>query len=152
MSIGYKGTISEFLANPDKVMTDLAKTGANYCVLKTQSQAWVKEINMLQEILPQISKQNEGRIFFEYEIPRMNKRVDVVLLLGGVLFVLEYKVSLDDEADTESYSFADCEQVADYALEFSYFHSESHFCPIVPILINTGNQEQHNLFTDKDAY
>lgn len=138
MSIGYKGTISEFLANPDKVMTDLAKTGANYCVLKTQSQAWVKEINMLQEILPQISNQNEGRIFFEYEIPRMNKRVDVVLLLGGVLFVLEYKVSLDDEADTESYTFADCEQVADYALEFSYFHSESHFCPIVPILIKTG--------------
>lgn len=33
MSIGYKGTISEFLANPDKVMNDLAKTGANYCVL-----------------------------------------------------------------------------------------------------------------------
>ena len=38
-------------------------------------------------------------ILFEYSIPRMGKRVDAVLLLGGLVFVLEFKVGEKFQAD-----------------------------------------------------
>ena len=140
MSIGYKGTIADFLTNPDAVCRALTENGANYCVLKTQNKAWIEEIEILKHIFLTVSPQIQEKsiIFFEYEIPRMNKRVDVVLLMDGILFVLEFKISLDSDFKRNSYNHGDCDQVSDYALEFSYFHSESHRCPIVPILIDTG--------------
>ena len=98
MAIGYKGTISEFLANTDGVIARLLENGANYCVLSTQGDAWKKETEILQNILGDLDNhdKDDGRIFFEYEIPRMNKRIDVVLLLRGIIFVLEYKISLNN--------------------------------------------------------
>lgn len=136
MRAGYVTTITEFLKDSN-VVGRLSVASRNYCVLRTQCHAWEKEVLMLKEVLLSIG--TEGRIYFEYDIPRMAKRVDVVVLIEGVLFVLEYKVDLGvDSNKCEGFSFADCDQVSDYAHEFSYFHSESHFCPIVPILIDTG--------------
>ena len=31
-------------------------------------------------------------IYLEFSIPRMGQRIDVVLLIGAVIFVLEFKV------------------------------------------------------------
>ena len=33
-----------------------------------------------------------GHIIFEYDIPRLGKRIDVVLILRGIIFCLEFKV------------------------------------------------------------
>ena len=52
-----------------------------------------------------------GSIFFEYSIPRMGKRIDVVLIIKNVIFVLEFKVG---EKEFPSYAI---EQVWDYALD-----------------------------------
>lgn len=61
----------------------------------------------------------------------MGKRADVVLLLEGVVFVVEFKVG------SSSFDSASIRQVHDYALDLKNFHRGSHDLPIIPILIAT---------------
>jgi len=68
----------------------------------------------------------------EFVIPRMGRRIDAVLLIGPVLFVVEFKVG-DFVFDR-----AALDQVWDYALDLKNFHEASHSASIVPILIATG--------------
>ena len=92
-----------------------------------QRMAWMEEINLLKQILVGIS----GHVFFEFSIPRMGKRVDVILLINGIIFVLEFKVG------EKNYLPNALEQVMDYALDLKNFHETSHALPIVPILVAT---------------
>jgi len=61
----------------------------------------------------------------------MGKRVDVILLSRGIIFVLEFKVG------DNLYSAHALDQVMDYALDLKNFHATSHARPIVPILVAT---------------
>src|SRR3989442_15437104 len=54
----------------------------------TQKGAWLEEIDILKSVL----LGREGKVYFEYAIPRMGKRIDVVLLIGPAVFVLEFKI------------------------------------------------------------
>ena len=73
----------------------------------------------------------EGFISFEYFIPRMGKRIDVILIIGAVIFVLEFKV------DEKEFTAAALEQVWDYALDLKNFHQTSHKPLVAPVLIAT---------------
>lgn len=98
--------------------------------LTTTDEAWLGEINILQDVLrPWMDE--EAEIIFEYSIPRLGKRIDVVLLLRGLIFCLEFKVGQKDALQ------ADVEQVMDYAHDLKNFHRYSHDKTIVPILIPT---------------
>ena len=92
-----------------------------------QRLAWQQEISLLQEVLAGFN----GHICFEFSIPRMGKRADVVLLMDGIVFVLEFKVG------ETNYPAQAIEQVMDYALDLKNFHEPSHNRPIVPFLIST---------------
>ena len=98
--------------------------------LTTTRNAWMGEIEILQRAL--INWRYAGaRIVFEYDIPRLGKRIDVVLLLKGIVFCLEFKVG--ESRVLES----DVDQVLDYALDLKNFHKFSEDRAIVPILIAT---------------
>lgn len=96
----------------------------------TTREAWMSEILIMKEALSQLASQ-EGEIVFEYDIPRLGKRIDVVLLLRGIVFCLEFKVG---EAHIIE---SDIDQVLDYALDLKNFHKFSEDRVIVPILIAT---------------
>lgn len=98
--------------------------------LTTTREAWKSEINMMQHVLSAYSGES-GQIVFEYDIPRLGKRIDVVLLLRGIIFCLEFKVG------ESSILEADIDQVLDYALDLKNFHKFSRDHVIVPILIAT---------------
>ena len=51
-------------------------------VQTTSEEAWISEIKLLQDVLLHW-KDEEAEIIFEYDIPRLGKRIDVVLLLRG---------------------------------------------------------------------
>ncbi|MDQ6799354.1 MAG: DUF2075 domain-containing protein [Acidobacteriota bacterium] len=61
----------------------------------------------------------------------MGRRVDVVLLIGPVVLVVEFKVGATD------FDRSAIEQVWDYALDLKNFHEASHDRPIVPISLAT---------------
>lgn len=104
-----------------------------------QKFAWYEEINIMQRVLKHWKDEN-AEIIFEYSIPRLGKRIDVVLLLRSIVFVLEFK------AGKSSYLQGDMEQVMDYALDLKNFHSDSHKRVIVPILVATdANETSHDL-------
>ena len=96
----------------------------------TTGEAWKREIQLLQQVLTPWTDE-AGEIIFEYDIPRLGKRIDVVLLLRGIIFCLEFKVGQKNALQ------ADVEQVMDYALDLKNFHRFSHDRIIVPILIPT---------------
>ena len=78
----------------------------------------------------------QGDIFFEFVVPRLGKRIDVVLLLNGLVFVLEFKTG------AKSFFRADIDQVWDYALDLKNFHVTSHDRSIRPVLVITGASGQ----------
>lgn len=129
----YISKFKEFLA--EKPLAILGALHNNYHgeALTTTDEAWKGEIDILQRVL-QPWKEEDAQIIFEYEIPRLGKRIDVVLLLRGIIFCLEFKVGQKDALQ------ADVEQVMDYALDLKNFHRFSHDKVIVPILIPTNHK------------
>jgi hypothetical protein len=124
----FGSTISEFLrVNSDTVLGRLA-THSDFAVLPAQRDAWLAQIGLLQSQLAGFC----GSVFMEFSIPRMGRRVDTVLVIGPVVFLVEFKVG-DCEFDRAGF-----EQVWDYALDLKNFHEASHAVPIVPILIATA--------------
>ena len=123
----YSDTITNFLkTSSNEILGELAKS-SEFALEQTQRDAWIEEIRILQKIL----QSHKGSIYFEYSIPRMGKRIDVVLLISSVILVLEFKVG---EKDFTSYAI---DQVWDYSLDLKNFHETSHECFIAPILIAT---------------
>ncbi|KCZ64596.1 hypothetical protein HY36_12180 [Hyphomonas atlantica] len=124
----YQAPIDQFLnQSVDEILGQL--TAAHGFALElTQRDAWKVQVELLQD---QLRELDHGEIFFEFAIPRMGKRADVVLLLDGTVFVVEFKVG------ASSFDRSAIDQVHDYALDLKNFHKGSHGLPIVPILIAT---------------
>ncbi|CAK7058225.1 MAG: hypothetical protein BACA_02387 [Bacteroides fragilis] len=136
----YHNTITEFIGQSfDAIWAQLTAVGRGD-LLHTQKQAWAEQIKILKAHLSGFC----GDIFFEYSIPRMGKRIDAVLLIDGIVFVVEFKVG------SKEFTGADVNQVWDYALDLKYFHEESHHLPIIPILIATNTRENDILLFQYD--
>lgn len=137
----YGGEISEFRsADPDTVFGILAKN-PDFDLATTQKAAWLEQITFLQKNLDGMN----GTLYLEFNIPRMGSRVDAVLLIGSVVFVVEFKVG---EA---SFDRAAVDQVWDYALDLKNFHEASHQASLVPILIATEAKESAAMKLTADA-
>jgi len=121
----YSGSISKFLSStPVQILGELSQNNA-FSLEQFQRDAWLEEIDILHETL----QPYQGTIYFEFSIPRMGQRIDTVLLIGSVIFVLEFKIGAKEFA---AYAI---DQVWDYALDLKNFHESSHNQFIAPILI-----------------
>src|SRR5215471_11805066 len=124
----YKDSISNFRTNsPVEILGELVQ-GSEFPTGPPQRDAWLEQIRVLKTVL----SDHQGRIYFEYAVPRMGKRIDVVLLIGPVVFVLEFKVGARD------FTSSALDQVCDYALDLKNFHESSRDVVIAPVLISTG--------------
>ncbi|MDD4991179.1 MAG: DUF2075 domain-containing protein [Paludibacter sp.] len=92
-----------------------------------QNKSWKQQIEILKKSLVGLN----GMIYFEFSIPRMGKRVDCILIIKNIVFVIEFKVG------EMEYLNANYDQVWDYALDLKNFHKPSHSAVLVPILIAT---------------
>lgn len=98
-------------------------------VNKEQSDAWDNQIKGLQTKLEDCGI--EGDIIFEYDIVRLGKRIDVILLIKKMVFSLEFKNG------KTSFVALDEQQAEDYAIDIKNFHKESENLYVCPILIAT---------------
>ena len=104
----YSDSITNFLKTDSEKIFGALATSDGFSSLKTQRDAWLAEISILKTVLHSY----QGSIYFEYSIPRMGQRIDVVMLIGPVIFVLEFKIG---EKEFTSHAM---DQVCDYCLLF----------------------------------
>jgi len=123
----YSDSIAIFLKTSTEEILGKLALHSDFSIDQSQRDAWIEEINILQKVLFNF----QGSIYFEYSIPRMGKRIDVVILIGPAIFVLEFKIG---EKEFLSYAI---DQVWDYALDLKNFHESSHEHFIAPVLIAT---------------
>lgn len=139
----YAEPISSFLARSNAhILGELSRPGI-FAITPAQSAAWENEVEILKEALQGI----DGYLCLEFDVPRIGSRIDAVVLSGGCIFVLEFKVG------ESSFQREAINQVWDYALDLKNFHRASHQAPIVPILICTlakkGSSELSQPFSDR---
>ncbi|MBS0576547.1 MAG: hypothetical protein JSS45_09025, partial [Proteobacteria bacterium] len=127
---GYGASIAQFLTEDPQRIVGALTTWYSFAVDPSQKIAWLEQVSLLKRLLTPYAA-IQGALFFEYDIPRLGSRVDTVLVLEQVVFVLEFKVGARD------YSRDAVDQVWDYALDLKNFHEASHDVPVVPILIAT---------------
>jgi len=123
----YSSSIADFLQNSTNEILGTLARNSGFAIEQTQRDAWLEEIAILKMTL----RNADGNIYFEYSIPRMGKRIDTVLLIGSVLFVLEFKIG---ESEFSSHAI---DQAYDYALDLKNFHETSRELLIAPIVIAT---------------
>ena len=128
----YGKTIAEFLAEEPAAIFGALSQAESFDTARDQKNAWNEEIGLLQSILQGYN----GDVFFEYSIPRLGKRVDVILLINGVVLCLEFK------AGAERFETADKEQVWDYALDLKNFHEPSRDLFVAPVLVATDAPDE----------
>ena len=143
----FNSSFADFIVADSKAI--LGELCENYHgeALTTTREAWSAEISIMKDVLHSFSGVH-GQIIFEYDIPRLGKRIDVVLLFKGIIFCLEFKVG--ETKILES----DIDQVLDYALDLKNFHKFSHDHVIVPILIatehrNSSTQINMSIYDDR---
>lgn len=123
----YAATIDCFIQSSTEQILGSLTLGNDFALIQTQRDAWVAQIEILRTTL----SSHTGSVYFEYSIPRMGRRIDVVAVIGAVIFVMEFKVG-----ETEFSVYA-IDQVFDYALDLKNFHDSSHAQFIAPVLVAT---------------
>lgn len=129
----YANSIEDFIREKADSVLGIMCDNYHGNLQTTTLESYKEEIDVMKSILPGFST-NNGQIVFEYEIPRLGKRVDVVLLLRGIIFCLEFKTSDSDRPETA------IDQVLDYALDLRNFHKFSQEKIIAPILIKPNSK------------
>jgi len=133
----YANSICDFcIENGDSIY---GKISGEYDLNKLtiqQANAWKSQIKILKQTTLSFS----GRIYFEFTIPRMGKRVDNILIIDNCIFVLEFKIG------SNLYDKYAKDQAFDYGLDLNNFHEGSHNKIIIPILIADKASNINNVY------
>lgn len=127
----YESSIEDFVAHkyPSDIVDFLTESdeSTDEYELHLQKGAWSNQIKILQKYL--IDK--KGYIIFEYALSRVNMRIDVVLLMDGVVYSLEFK---NNEVEFEPDAI---NQADGYGYALKNFYEVNRDKYVVPILIAT---------------
>ncbi len=122
-----KETIDSFLQKNTEEIIGAITLSNQFDSTNLQNKSWEQQIPILKKALNGL----QGTIFFEFSIPRMGKRVDTIVIIDNVVFVIEFKVG------ENKFHHHHLEQVWDYALDLKNFHLPSHKAILAPILVAT---------------
>ncbi|MCR4793225.1 MAG: DUF2075 domain-containing protein [Lachnospiraceae bacterium] len=140
----YQNSFRGFLEESDNLIFGIINDKYHGDTRSTTREAWKDEITIMKDVVSRFDG-TDGRIIFEYDIPRLAKRIDVVLLYRGIIFCIEFKVGENKILE------GDVDQVLDYALDLNNFHKFSQGKVIVPILVAT-NYEKRSTIIQSSGY
>ena len=153
----YADSVAAFLrASDDEVYAPLASPHG-YTLAPERLSAWRLQLPILRAALAsekgashhfrdvdgdgEADGENGGRHLFagapapwihlEFDIPRLGRRVNAVLVTSTAVIPIEFKVG------AKKFQQADYEQAWDYGLDLKNFHAPSHAAAIFPILCAT---------------
>lgn len=125
----YSSNIQSFLLESDSsILGKLTANHSNRTLEELQVNAWRKQISILKNQLVEF----QGQIYFEFAIPRMGKRVDNIVIINNIAFIIEFKVG---DGGFEKHAI---EQVIDYTIDLKNFHEGSHKINLIPVLVATN--------------
>lgn len=123
----YSDTIDSFLQkNTDTIVGEITLS-AMQDINKETSNSWQQEVEVLKDVLSPYAQ--KGSVYFEYNIPRMGRRADVIVLIDGIVFVLEFKTS------EQRFTREALIQVWDYAIDLKNFQEGSRDRILIPIVV-----------------
>ena len=126
----YNKSFEDFIIEDSNVIFGILCDNYHGDAVTSQREAWKEEIIILKNLVSELG--STGQVIFEYDIPRLGKRIDAVVLTRGIIFCLEFKVGESKILE------CDVDQVLDYALDLKHFHKFSQDKIIAPILIATN--------------
>ncbi len=135
----YSDSIQDFILKEEGIIISELVNRNQFSLLTTQRSAWQFEIDILKQTLEGFT----GKLYLEFDIPRMGKRADAIVIIGSIIFVLEFKIG------SEEYNAYAMDQVWDYALDLHHFHGTSHDKLIIPILVITGKTKPENQYLNE---
>lgn len=132
----YSAHFEDFVEqSSDEILGELTRRSGGDLDL-TQNSAWQEQIEILKALQLSPLRYLSAKIYFEYTIPRLGRRADVILIVDHILFVLEFK------AGESKFNASALDQVWDYALDLKHFHDASHSICIAPVLVATKAEPQ----------
>jgi hypothetical protein len=131
----YADSVAAFLrAAEDEVYAPLASP-QGYTLAPEQLSAWRLQLPVLRAALATLATLDPAApapwVHLEFDIPRLGRRVDAVLVTSTAVIPIEFKVG------AKKFQQADYEQAWDYGLDLKNFHAPSHAAAIFPILCAT---------------
>ena len=141
----YADSLDAFLrASDDEVYAPLASPHG-YTLAPEQLSAWRLQLPVLRAALRGLARVSQEQVpvpfgdeaapapwlHLEFDIPRLGRRVDAVLVTSTAVIPIEFKVG------AKKFQQADYEQAWDYGLDLKNFHAPSHAAAIFPILCAT---------------
>ena len=135
----YAAPVSEFLAASNAEAYAPLAAPKGYTLAPEQLSAWHLQLPVLRAALADLpagvdvaaSAAPAPWIHLEFDIPRLGRRVDAVLVTQKCVIPIEFKVG------AKKFERLDIEQAWDYGLDLKNFHAPSHAAPIFPILCAT---------------
>jgi hypothetical protein len=125
-------SVAAFLAADSQALVERLAFADQQRFSRNQGQqllAWEASIRILRSALGAWPAATEWRLVLEYDMRRLGRRIDAVLVTPRGIVVLEFKTGLS-VFDAEARRQAD-----DYALDLEIFHSASGDHPILPIVV-----------------
>ena len=124
----YASSIKDFFSTDENTVIGILSQSNAFDSKRTTIASWKEEINTLKIALKDYHGE-DGFVAFEYTIPRVDGRIDCVIGLHGILFVLEFKTG--DSQDIN----ADKEQLLQYVTDLKNYHFESYDVPIATMWV-----------------
>lgn len=135
----YADAIDRFIDRDAQAILGALTEHSEFAVELSQANSWLQQIAALQDCLAPY--RDRGKVYFEYAVPRLGKRIDVIAVIDHVVFVLEFKVGEREFTRTAH------DQVWDYALDLNNFHESCHGAPVAPVLIATSSRAPYCVIT-----
>lgn len=134
----YRAPIAEFLSVSASELIGRLSTAYAHSGFEmqraTQTLTWADDVVRLQNVLRAVADSSSVEvnwsILLEFPIPRKEKRIDVVILAGDTILILELKSSVQGEQSLR--------QAEEYALLLHYFHQPSERRRIVALVVSPG--------------
>ena len=104
-----------------------------------QNDSWRLQIDLFKENFKKIENIKENYILIEYPLLRLSKRLDTIIIIKNLIFLIEFKKS-------KEFSSTDKKQVEDYATNLKYFHKDSDGRLIIPILFASDAEKKENSY------
>lgn len=131
----YSDTITDFLQKEDMVVIGKLALAYSHDINDETKMSWLEELRVMRSVLK--NYKNRGSVYFEYNIPRMGRRADVIILIDDVVFVIEFKTR------KSKFTHEAVTQVWDYALDLKNFQEGSRNRIMIPVLVAPSEKDKN---------